>query len=296
MIKIRKALPLIILLSLLSLLYFSYRSQEIKAKDWKRLNDKIDYEIFSFRGESGIAIKDLARNWNIQHNPDKLFPAASLIKVPIMASCLLAAEEGRIDLKDKIRLKEKHKAGGSGRLKNMKAGEEFTIEELIGMMITLSDNTAANILIELLGFDYINDCFKKMGLKNTNLSCKIMDFGSRRAGIENYTSASDMSCLLDKIYHKRLLNYRISKRCLELLKDQKINDRIPAKLPKEILVAHKTGLLKGICHDMGIVFTNRGNFIICVLTKHKNKTAQPAKNLIAKIALLAYNYYNDEDK
>ena len=121
-----------------------------------------------------------------------------------------------------------------------------------------------------------------------------MDFEERKEGVENYTTAEDMAYLLEGLYKNKILNKDYSLKCLELLKDQKINDRIPRKLPKGgAFVAHKTGLERHICHDVGIVYTSRGDFIICVLVKHEDRYAKSAKKLIAEIALLTYNYYGD---
>ncbi|MDO8525620.1 MAG: serine hydrolase, partial [Candidatus Omnitrophota bacterium] len=120
----------------------------------------------------------------------------------------------------------------------------------------------------------------------------MMDFKSRRKGVENYTTASDMAYLLEKLYRGRFLDKTTSKRCLELLTEQKVNDRIPKKLPPDIVVAHKTGLENGVCHDVGIVYTAKGAFLICVLTRHKYTTARTAKRLISRLSLLTYNYYN----
>jgi beta-lactamase class A len=71
---------------------------------------------------------------------------------------------------------------------------------------------------------------------------------------------------------------------------QRINDRIPVRLPKGTSIAHKTGLERSVCHDIGLVFTERGDFLICVLTRHKAGAARAAKNFIARVALLAYNF------
>jgi len=260
---------------------------------WDVLEDEIKKELNGFAGEAAIVIKDLNTGWQIRINQDKLFASASLVKIPIMAACFYAANEGRIKLQDILTLKAAHKVSGTGILKDAPVGAEFTIEELIQLMISESDNTAANMLIECLGFDYLNNCFKKLGLKDTNISRAMMDFISRGKGRENFTSASDLAFLLDEIYNTGLINRAYSQMCLELLKKQKIKDRIPVKLPAHIPVAHKTGLEKGICHDAGIVFTSQGDFLICVLTKHKDKTARPAKRFIAQVAYLAYNYYQN---
>ena len=77
---------------------------------------------------------------------------------------------------------------------------------------------------------------------------------------------------------------------------QKINDRIPRKLPKDgTFIAHKTGLERHVCHDVGIVYTDKGNFLICVLARHQDRFAKSAKKFISDIAYLAYNYYRHLD-
>ena len=129
-----------------------------------------------------------------------------------------------------------------------------------------------------------------LGLKHTRLLRKIADYQARDKGIENYTTADDMALLLDKIYQRKLGNKNISDQCISVLKLTRMNDRIPKHLPPEITVAHKTGLENGICHDAGIVFTPKGDFIIVVLTKHANPNSVPSKEFIAKISLHAYKH------
>lgn len=289
---------LIFIIILITPLFLIYKTHAAVKRNlaWKVLEKRIKKEICSFRGEVGVVIKDLNNGKQILYEQNKFFPSASLVKIPIMASCLYALEEGKINLKEKLFLMHEYKVSGSGQLKNMAEGCMLTVEELIELMITESDNTATNMLIGRLGFDYLNNTFKKLGLKGTNLSRKMMDFSNRRNGVENYTTAADIAYLLEKIYHQELLSADISKKCLELLKLQKLRDRIPAKLPPDTLVAHKTGLERGICHDGGIVFTDHGDFLICVLVKHKNKTARQAKKFIAQLAFLTYNYYQDEPR
>ena len=75
-----------------------------------------------------------------------------------------------------------------------------------------------------------------------------------------------------------------------MLLRQKVNDRIPKKLPEDCPVAHKTGLERNVCHDAGIVFTQQGDFLICVLTKSRGG-ARPVKNFISDLALVIYRSY-----
>ncbi len=279
--------------------YFAYRQHqeklalERKKAAWLALERDIRNEIKGFRGVAAVVIKDMHNDWQIDFNKDILTPSASLVKIPIMMAYFLRASEGKVNLKDEIKLNRRAKSGGSGILKNTAAGTIFSLNELMSLMITESDNTAANILIDLLGFDALNSDFSRLGLKNTNLSRKMMDFSQRKKGVENYTTAQDMAYLLENIYHHRFVNGFVSQKCIEILKRQKVKDRLPKKLPAGTVVAHKTGLEYGICHDVGIVFTKNGDFVISVLTRHNNKFAYLSKKFIADIALLVYNYYND---
>ncbi len=299
--KIKAAFLTVILILLGTVLFFSYRSynrspEKVSLRDrekaWLGLKIALGNKVAHFKGTVGLVIKDLDTGREIDLNKDTPIPSASLVKIPIMLSCFYAAQDGRIHLNDPVRLHYADRVSGSKVLGNKPIGSVFTVEELLHPMITQSDNAAANLLIDFIGFDTLNAYFKKMGLRDTNLARKMMDFKERREGEENYTTAADMAGLLEELYHKKFLNGEISDKCLELLGEQKINDRIPKKLPKDgTFIAHKTGLERHICHDVGIVFTNNGDFLICVLVKHENRFAIPAKKLISDIALLTYNYY-----
>jgi len=271
--------------------YRNKKELQQKILAWNKLKEKIILHTRMFNQDAAIVVKDLSTGWEIAINEDRLFPSASIVKIPIMASFISASAQGRLDLADKLTLRNRYKVLGSGILKSYAGGTEFSLEQLIELMITQSDNTAANILIDYLGFDYLNNSFKKLGLNNTNIVRKMMDFKKRKNGIENFTSAQDLVYILEKIYKRQLINEELSKKCIEILKKQKVKDRIPAKLPPNTIVANKTGLENGVCHDAGIVFTRKGDFIICVLTKHSYKTSRPAKRFISQIALDTYNFY-----
>jgi len=266
---------------------------ERRRAAWSHLERALQNKIRNFRGTVGLVIEDLNTEWEISFNKDTLIPSASLVKVPLMLACFYAADDGKINLGDEVHIKPSEIVAGSKELGNKASGSAFTVEELFRPMITESDNTAANALINLLGFDASNGYFKRMGLKNTNISRKMLDFSKRREGEENYTTAQDMAYLLEGLYHESILNKDVSKKCMELLGQQKINDRIPKKLPRGTIVAHKTGLEKYVCHDAGIVFTDKGNFLICVLTKHNDKFSRSTKKFISDVTLLTYNYYRD---
>ncbi|MFH1092977.1 MAG: serine hydrolase [Candidatus Omnitrophota bacterium] len=272
------------------------RLYDLRKAAWQKLQLRIESEISAFEGEAGIVIKDLSAGWEFSYEKTRRFPSASLAKVPILAACFLAADQGKLNLGETITLKSTDKLSGSGILKNMPAGTTFSVERLLGLMIYDSDNTAANIVTSLTGISYLNSAFKNFGLKNTDLSRKIADYQSRDKGIENYTTAEDMALLLEKMHRRELGNKYVSEQCIGILKLARTNDRIPKYLPVDLTIAHKTGLENGICHDMGIVFTKKGAILICVLTKHAYSTSVRAKEFIAAVALHAYSYLESAEK
>ncbi|MBN2484175.1 MAG: serine hydrolase [Candidatus Omnitrophica bacterium] len=243
------------------------------------------------QGEFACVIKDMRfpyTQWD--KNEKELFPAASLMKVPVLAVVFKAVDEGKLSLDEKVVVRRKDIAGGSGIIKAMKMPAAFSLRELLKIMIASSDNTATNKVISLLGYEYLNNGFTELGLKDTVLKRKMMDFSLRDKGVENYTSARDISSLLERMYRKELVDEAASGEMISYLKSQKINDRLPRYLPNEVTVAHKTGLERGVVHDAGIVFSPKGDYIICILTRGVNSYAQ-AKKFIADTSLVTYNLY-----
>lgn len=259
---------------------------------WNRLANDIVRKVRAFDGTAGFVIKDLDMNWEIVGRADTPIPSASLVKIPVMFAYFDAAARGSIDLRSTIELQSAAKTPGSGLLKGTPAGQHFSIEYLIELMIAHSDNTAANILIDKMGIGTINAYCARIGLRHTTLVRRMMDFSGRKKGVENYTTARDMAGLLERLYRGKFISHAVSRRCLEVLAAQQVNDRIPKKLPAGTVVAHKTGLETGLCHDAGIVYTDKGNFLIVFLTKHGYKAARPSKELISGISLLVYQYYS----
>jgi len=257
---------------------------------WDEMKHHLAMEIRSFPGKAAVWVEDLRTGWKAGDGVDVPFPAASLVKLAILAAYLQASEEGTVDLAEWVVLRQQDKVGGSGKLKEMPAGSRFTVEELLRHMIAHSDNTATNLLIQRMGMDRLNEAFAELGLKGTHLARMMMDFGSRRNGLENVTTAWDVADLLRRIYHGQLVSPEASHLSLSFLSQQALRDRIPARLPAGVRVANKTGLERGVCHDAGIVWAPQRALLICVLTKHEEKTSQAAKRFIARVAERAYAY------
>ncbi len=261
---------------------------------WNELKRNLNTEIRSFNGQAGVVVEDLRTGRILVHQPSRPFPAASVIKVPMMTACFQAATEGKLDLNSTVMVRPADKVSGSGVLKAMPGQREVRVSTLIDWMITRSDNTAANLLISRLGMGYYNQHFQQMGLSGTRLARPMMDFSQRKEGVENYTTAQDMARVLRKLYRAEAVSPQASRAGLDLLRRQHLRDRIPALLPEGVPVAHKTGLERSVCHDAGIIFTPKGDLLVCVLTQRKGKgTSQPAKRFIARLAQHAYRYVED---
>ncbi|MDD4183113.1 MAG: class A beta-lactamase-related serine hydrolase [Candidatus Omnitrophica bacterium] len=273
-------------------LYFIYTETASCAQSYKSftaLENKIKIISKKFSGDYSYIIKNIEKPFcEISRNEDKMFPAASVIKLPIAAVAFKAAKEGKVSLSQKFKISSKDIASGSGIIKTMPAPVVLTLEEIIEIMIANSDNTATNKIIDILGYQYLNKGFRELGLKRTVLKRKMMDFSGRKRGVENYTSASDIVFLLEEIYNGDLVDKGSSRLMLSFLSKQKINDRIPRYLPKNIKVAHKTGLERGVVHDAGIIFSSKGDCVVCVFTK-RVKDYSKAKKFIARLSLATYD-------
>ena len=263
---------------------------QINPDDWQSLATAVRRRAERFGGSSGYIIKDLKSGHVVSANEDEIFPSASLIKLPIMCAAFQAVEEGKLSLSTAITLQKADKKGGSGIIKLAAAGTVFTNRELLEEMIIHSDNTATELIVRQLGIDYLQTAFTKLGLQDTEVHADGFRLSSRRVPDDNITSPRDMAYLLEKIYQRQLVSAEASDQMLDILKHQHLRDRLPRFLPVGWQIAHKTGLLRKACHDVGIVFTPQGDYMICVLTAH-DANYKMAKRFIASLGRITYDYY-----
>lgn len=186
-------------------------------------------------------------------NPDMVFPAASLAKLPILLELArqLAQPNCAYTWDTRVEVPAIARVPSDGVLANLSADLRPTIHDLAHMMITISDNTAANVLLDLLGMDAINTSMRELGLQVTRLERRFIDFEARRAGRDNWTSAADIAMLLTHLHHQRVPERERLKQILLCQNDYHI---LPAYWNEELLFAHKTGGLPGIMHDAGLLY------------------------------------------
>lgn len=223
-------------------------------------------------------------------------PSASVIKIYIMISAYYKISNGDLDSNSKVILQDSMKVGGSGILSSKESGTEYAIDYLIYLMITESDNTATNILIDLIGQDYINSTIKELGCTNTSLNRKMMDIAALNSGIDNYTSVYDLYITFMQLYNNCCINEFYDNKILNILKENKFNTKIPNQLPSNTIVAHKTGELTSIENDAGIIFTSNGDYILCILTENgsNNIESEAISSTSKKIYDLYTSYTSSE--
>lgn len=208
-----------------------------------------------------------------------------------MYSIISKAHKNKINLNTSIKIDKAFIVQGDGIIKDLENIQNLTILELLTFMIIYSDNTATNILIDLIGFDCINENAKILNLKNTSLNRKMMDFEKINNGIDNFTSASDLAIILEYIYYYSDNYFR--NLMIDILQNQKIKGGLDLELPKDVIIGHKTGDLDYLEHDVGIVFLENSNYIICVLTK--NIINPDAQKLIGEISKITFDFFNKKE-
>ncbi|MBI4802145.1 MAG: serine hydrolase [Elusimicrobia bacterium] len=272
----------------------SYRRQivenPVNDEEWQTMITSLENIAYNYGGHVGVYLKDLNSGRSWEYNPDRLFASASLIKLPIMASLFEKIKSGALTLDTQIRLTRRDRTGGSGSLKWVRDGTSLSVMELIHKMITESDNTATRMLIDYAGLNYFQREFEKLGLVYTRIYPEGLSLSAGRVARENYTTAREMAGLLERIYKGKLIDRTSSEAMLDFLKQNKSKTRLRKGLPIGWEIGHKTGLLRQSCHDVGIVFSPRGDYIIAVLTGDVPDYAS-AKTFIAKVAKLTYEYY-----
>ncbi|MBG9549324.1 serine hydrolase [Cytobacillus firmus] len=210
--------------------------------------------------EGRVAVYIHTEDGFIEKDADAIFSSASLIKVPILLAGLLQAEKELLQLEEEVEVAASARVGGSGVLQAMARDLKIKVTDLMTLMIIVSDNTATNLIIELLGIEKINQLFKDLGFNNTSLNRKMMDFEALKNGIDNTTTARDMVYGIKALAEQKLLSGKYTEKALYILENQQFKNKLANTIDEEkVKVAGKTGELPGIEHD-------------CAIFTHKRKT------------------------
>lgn len=254
----------------------------------QELKDEIDKLCARCSGEQSYIVKDMDAGESFGMNETLLFPAASLIKLPIMLTLFNQVRDGNLSLAERLEFREGDRVSGFGVLKDLDEGLSLTYRDLAVLMITLSDNIATNILIDRLKIENINRVAGQIGMNQTILGRKMMDAQAKEKGIDNYTCAKDIETV-----YQEILEHDKRAEMLDILLRQQCNNKLPVYMGQQVKFAHKTGDLPGTEHDAGVLFINGKKILIAVLTRGlcDNREGVFLNNEIGK---LVYEHYKEQ--
>lgn len=260
-------------------------------------------------GTIGVMVDHLDRDLRLEYNADEHYPTASTLKTPLLYEQYLQAEAGKVDLNERVTLSHANRVPGSGVLQDLDEGLQPTIRDLGELMIIVSDNWATDLLYDRLGKDEMAATLKKLGLTNTfipltirEMFCYIAgidpddpaaDYAALREGLRsadpkpdcvafaddsrnNVSSPNDMGKLMRLIHEGHGISPENRDAIVQTLKNQNFGTMIPGRLPQDagIETAHKTGSLRGIRADVGIVYSPQVNYVIAMMSKGQGDTAE----------------------
>jgi len=284
--------------SLLSLTAFSQVKQATSE-----LQKEVENKLSIPNAHFGVAFKDLQTGATLLLNEKDNFHAASTMKTPVLVELYKQAAEGRFSLTDSILIKNSFSSIVDGSVYALDSaddsqtelykhiGEKSTIASLAYQMIIQSSNLATNILIELVKPDNIMSTMKALGANDIRVLRGVEDNKAYEKGLNNTTTAFDLLLIYEKMAQGKLVNTNACQQMINTLLDQKFNEVIPALLPTDVKVAHKTGSITGVQHDSGIVFLPGGRkYVLVLLSRFDPADEKKVITAMAEVSKLVYDF------
>jgi beta-lactamase class A len=229
-----------------------------------QLQSLLDQFVAPDRSEWGIVVTNLKTGETASVNPDVSMTSASLYKLFVAKSVYKAIDDGTLSYSQAA-------GGGSG----------MDIQDCLSAMITVSDNTCGRALGTLVGWDALNPVLASQGFTGTNMANPIQQ-----------TSPHDVALIFQRLYQNSLNSHASNAAFLSLLKQQKVNNRLPVGLPAGTVIAHKTGDLYGYTHDAGIVYGPKSDYLVVVMSGSWDAPGDAVPRF-AQLSTTLYNYFEN---
>jgi len=289
------------ILFLISFILSSCAEQRISMRS---LKENIQQELSKQEGTFAVAFKDLSTGKELLINDTVTFHAASTMKTPVLVEVYKQAAEAKFSLSDSLVIKNEFKSIVDGSLFSLDStddsetelykhiGEKRTISFLLYQMIIVSSNFSTNLIIELVGAKNVSATMEQLGAKDIHVLRGVEDGKAFAKGLNNTITAHGLMILFEKMAKSETVNPAASQAMIDILLDQKFNKIIPAQLPANVKVAHKTGSINGVQHDTGIVFLPNGKKYVLVLLSKNLKDEKGAIKAMANVSKLIYQFVN----
>ena len=260
----------------------------------------IHQRIAASGAEVGLYYRHLGRPDSLLHDADLRMHAASTMKVPVMVQAFRDADAGLLALDDHLPVVNAFASLIDGSPFTVspeddsdttlygRVGSEATIRELVELMITVSSNLATNILIDRVGAERVTATLRELDADSIEVLRGVEDGKAYEAGVSNTTTARDLGIVAAAIAEGRAASPEACREMEAVMARQRFNEGIPAGLPADAVVAHKTGEITGIHHDFGIVTAGDGTRYVLALMVRGLESKDSSAALMADLSRLVY--------
>ncbi|HEY9632159.1 MAG TPA: serine hydrolase [Coleofasciculaceae cyanobacterium] len=240
--------------------------------------------------KTGMFFVDLDTGNYLDIGGDRVFPAASTIKLPVLIAFFQDLDAGKVSLNETLVMRRDLITGGSGEIQDRPVGTKFSARETVTKMITISDNTATNMIIDRLGgIAKLNQRFQSWGLKDTVIRNLLGDFKGT-----NTTSSKDMVRLLALVVNNKVLSPSSREQALEILRNTVTRTLLPAGLGSGADIAHKTGDIGFLIGDAGVITMPSGKRYLAGIYVRRPYDDTRGRDFIRQVSRLVYNYLNQQ--
>ncbi|MBW4612387.1 MAG: class A beta-lactamase-related serine hydrolase [Desmonostoc vinosum HA7617-LM4] len=236
--------------------------------------------------KTGMFFLDLDTGDYLDIGGDRVFPAASTIKLPILVAFFQHLDAGKVSLDEKLVMRRDLMTNGSGTMQYERVGKKYTALETVTKMVTISDNTATNMIIDRLGgAAKLNQRFRSWGLKDTVIRHLLADLKGT-----NTTSSQDMARVLALLVNNKLVSPQSQEQVLDILNRTVTRTLLPAGLGKGALIAHKTGDIGFLIGDAGFITMPSGKrYLAAIFVKRPYKDVR-GRDFIRQVSRTVYDY------
>jgi beta-lactamase class A len=275
---------------------------DAQPQEAKALTEQIRTTFAPHTGTFAVAYKDTQTGEQILLNEREVFHAASTMKTPVMIEVFRQAAAGTFRLTDSVLIKNEFKSIVDGSPYTLyaaddsepelynKIGQRLPLYDVMYQMIIASSNLATNLIIERVDARNVTHTMRTLGAMDIEVRRGVEDSKAFAKGLNNTVTAFDLMILYDQMARGKIVDAEACNKMMAILRDQKFNEIIPAKLPAGVVVAHKTGSIRGVQHDSGIVILPDGRRYSLVLLSKNLRDEPAAIEAMATVSKLIYDY------
>jgi len=228
-------------------------------------------ELDRLPGVAGVRVRELGGSELFAYGDDDVFPAASVIKVPLVMTLFAEAAEGRVALDERLPIGDKHVAGvpvlGTGILRDLVDVADLSLRDLATLTITLSDNVATNRLIDHLGFEPVTRRLSEWGCPRTQLVRRMFDEDAKSRGLENVMTPGETVSLLERLLRGECVDRATSDAVLAIMERCQDDAMARRYLPRGTRVANKTGTLDATRNDALVIWGPQRTVIVAAFIR-----------------------------